>query len=90
MLLGWIVDSSGSNTRQEWRDQRALFHIELDPVWEVWFWHATLRRWFCMSHVVDTGMQAQGVVYFGPDEVPPGLLKQRVSALEQMAGIARA
>lgn len=58
-------------------------------VYEVWFWHSILRRWFVMSHYSDAAMIKQGVVYFRPDNGLVGL-KSIMRALEKSAGVERA
>jgi hypothetical protein len=39
------------------------------PVFEVWFYHWVLKRWFVMSYIYDQRMIAQGIVYFQPGNV---------------------
>lgn len=53
------------------------------PIFEVWFWHDTLRRWFVMSNYSDPRMTAQGVVYFRP-----GQHKQALGGAARALGIA--
>lgn len=52
------------------------------PVFEVWFWHDRLRRWFVMSNVANQQMQQQGVVYFRP-----GHHKFALGTMAQAAGL---
>lgn len=69
------------------RNQLPIFYLSTgEPVFEVWFWHATLKRWFVMSTTRDLNMESQGVVYFHPRESPDGL-RERVHALEEQAGL---
>ena len=51
-------------TRQEFRQQPPVFYLDADAVFEVWFWHSELRRWFVMSKSYNLELQQQGVVYF--------------------------
>ena len=39
------------------------------PVFEVWFWHSKVKRWFCMATVQDQDQIRHGVVYFWPGDV---------------------
>lgn len=48
----------------EVRRQPPLFYVDDEPVYEVWFWHGELSRWFVMSTTYDAGLFRQGVVYF--------------------------
>jgi hypothetical protein len=48
-----------------------------DPVFEVWFWHSELRRWFVLSRSFNTLLQAQGIVYFED----PAQLVEKIRAL---------
>jgi hypothetical protein len=68
-MNGWIVNLwdpwlSAPQTRQEMRMQPPLFYLDEDPVFEVWFWHSELNRWFVMSASYNATLQSQGVVYF--------------------------
>lgn len=87
MRTGLICNVADS-TQDRWeeRDQEPCFEVNGHPVWEVWFWHPLLRRWFCMSHEHDPRMIFQGVVYFRPGEVPDQL-RERLEYLERKAGI---
>ena len=40
-----------------------------DPVFEVWFWHQGLQRWFVMATQADPLRVTAGVVYFMPTAV---------------------
>jgi len=70
MMLGWIIGLwdeylPASLTRQVERKQPPLFFLRgTEPVFEVWFWHIELGRWFVMSKTFDIALKAQGVVYF--------------------------
>lgn len=55
-------------TRWEERRQPAVFCIDGVPVYEVWFWHTELRRWFCMSKSYNRQLAYQGVIYFDTKE----------------------
>lgn len=75
--------------RWEDRQQEPCFHLEDGtPVFEVWYWHKSLRRWFCMTQHPSPELIAQGVVCFRPAEVPDGL-RERMTYMEQAAGIVR-
>lgn len=58
------------------------------PVFEVWFWHHLLGRWFCMTNEPNPQLIAQGVVCFRPADVPDRL-REQMQYLEQQAGIER-
>lgn len=79
MRQGWIVNVSrdDDSTRLEARDQREVFDLDGEPVFEVWFWHALTRRWWVMSYARDPRLEAQGVVFFSPEDVPERL-RERV------------
>lgn len=58
-----LPPGSAWRTREEARLQIPVFWLDDGhPVYEVWFWHATVRRWFCMSHAGPA--IHQGVGYF--------------------------
>lgn len=50
----------------EVRHQTPVFVLEPEgcPVYEVWYWHDELRRWFVMSRVYNAQLAATGVVFF--------------------------
>ena len=74
MREGLIVNVEDSRQdRFEYRDQQECFTVDGTPVWEVWFWHKTLRRWFVMTCKPDPRLMSQGVVCFTPGEVPDTL-----------------
>jgi len=53
-----------------------------DFVFEVWFWHSTLRCYFCLTRGPHAARAiAQGVIYFHPDDVPHAL-RARVEAAQ--------
>lgn len=88
MALGWIINVSREDgTHEVERDHAPA--IVLDDgslVFEVWFWHQTLRRYFCMTggpH--DVSRIAQGVVYFHPTDVP-NVLRERIQFFQKLAG----
>lgn len=67
-LLVNVVDAK--HDRYVDRDQVPCFYVDDGtPVFEVWFWHCILKRWFCMSTVSDPKKIAQGVVYFWPGDI---------------------
>jgi hypothetical protein len=53
-------------TRHEVRHQPPVFVLEDDgyPVYEVWYWHDELSRWFVMSRVYNARLAAMGVIFF--------------------------
>lgn len=73
--------SRPEETREVVRDQRAVFDLDGEPVFEAWFWYARAHRWFVMSYAPDLRMQVQGVVYFTPDDMPRAL-RAKVAAVE--------
>jgi hypothetical protein len=82
MREGLIVNMNDPTwDRWEFRDQEPCFEIDGEPVFEVWYWHEGLKRWFVMSHASDPVMMAQGVVYFRPSEVPEQL-RERIAYME--------
>ena len=82
MRNGWIVNvSRADETRLVSREQREVFDLDGEPVFEVWFWHHLTRRWWVMSHAPDPRLAAQGVVYFAPEDVP-ARLRERLAAYE--------
>lgn len=69
-MRGLIVNLSTQKVEAVDRDGPAA--VTLDggvPVFEVWNWHQELRRWFVMAATPDPNLQAQGVVYYRPDQV---------------------
>ena len=88
-MRGWIINlhsTDPAQTREEERDQEPAIYLpgSGEPVFEVWFWHAQLARWFVMSKRADPLMQAKGVVYFDPDEVADSL-RERIRSLGGVA-----
>lgn len=70
MRQGWIVNLSTDECRETMRAGPAA--VTLDDgslVFEVWYWHQELRRWFVMAPAPDPNMRAQGVIYYHPDQV---------------------
>lgn len=55
-------------TRQEEREQPPVIWLDGDPVFEVWFWHSRLRRWFVLSKSYNTHLQLNGVIFFDTQE----------------------
>jgi hypothetical protein len=70
-------------TREESRFQPPLFHVDDLPVYEVWFWHSELRRWFCMSKSYNVYLARSGVVYFDTKA-------QLIERIRQLGGVPRA
>ena len=87
---GWIINLSRPDENKEVeRDQPPAITLDDgDVVFEVWFWHSLLRRWFVMSYSPIPALVAQGVVFFAPDEVPERL-KARMQLIELQHGINR-
>jgi len=74
--------------RIEERAQLPVFYLDTgEAVFEVWFWHYPLRKWFCMSAWADPQMVAHGVIYFHPSEVPD-VFRQRLEEIERAAGVS--
>jgi hypothetical protein len=81
---GWILNlSRDDQTREEERYQRALFDLDGEPVFEVWLWYSDLERWFVLSWERDPKLEAQGVIYYNPNEIPDGL-RSRVRGMRKM------
>jgi hypothetical protein len=89
-MQGWIFNldlREPAYNRIEERDQQPIFYnAETEAVFEVWFFHRPLQRWFVMSAEANPQLEAQGVVFFHPSEVPEQL-RARVHALEKQAGL---
>lgn len=72
-MLGWVINVADQR-RSELveRQQTPCFYVkdgaQETPVWEVWFWHGGLQRWFVMSTVMDINMVKAGVSYFWPGD----------------------
>jgi hypothetical protein len=81
-MNGWIINLwDSADCREETRQQPPIFYFtDGAPCFEVWFWHCDLYRWFVMSYQADPRLEAQGVVYFHPDETPDHL-RARFKAL---------
>lgn len=76
MARGWIVNvSRDDGTREVERDHEPVLRLDDgSPVFEVWFWHAFLRCYFCMTRGPhDPRSVARGVIYFDPSDVPRAL-----------------
>ena len=68
---GWIFNTSDeAHDRLVERDtSRYPPAFRLDdgtPIFEVWFWHGRIGRWFVMSNYSDPQLVNQGVIYFQP------------------------
>lgn len=62
---GWIINAHGDGSYKLSRDQQPIFHVGIEPVFEVWFWDEVARLWFVM--VADpVRVAAQGAVGFHP------------------------
>lgn len=88
MYRGWIINVSRADADHEVErnHEPAIVLDDGTLVFEVWFWHQDLRRYFCMTKgPADARMIAQGVVYFHPDEVPDAL-RTRIEAMSRLAG----
>jgi hypothetical protein len=88
-MEGLIVNTSNAaHNRWEDRDQQPCFYLDDGtPVFEVWYWHKMLKRWFCMCPVYNQTLIDQGVVFFYPGDVAG--LRTAMGGLEQAAGIHR-
>lgn len=81
-MEGLIVNTANDDyTRFEDRMQQPCFYAGPDetPVFEVWFWHRGINRWFVMSAQSDPAMVRHGVVYFHPNDIDG--LKRTVKAM---------
>jgi hypothetical protein len=87
-MKGWIINLySLAETREVERFQAPVFFTaQGEAVFEVWFWHALLERWFVMSTESDAELEQQGAVFFHPREVPERLA-ERVHEMERSLGI---
>jgi hypothetical protein len=49
-MLGWILNATTpeESLLLDRVDQQPLYYSEGVPVFEVWFWHRELRKWFVM------------------------------------------
>jgi len=66
---GWIINLwDDSQTREVTREQPPVIYLPDggEPVFEVWFWHAQVFRWFVMSRSFNVNYQRGGVIYFDP------------------------
>ena len=80
-MRGLIINVSDS-TYDQWveRDQPPAFTLEDGtPIFEVWFYHWKLKRWFVMAYIFDQRLIDQGVVYFRPGDIE--YLKRRMYEL---------
>jgi hypothetical protein len=67
------------------REQAPCFYTDDGTaVFEVWFWHCLLQRWFCMSTVWPPEQVAAGVVFFWPGDIAG--LRRTMLGLEAQAG----
>lgn len=89
MSIGLIINVSKPNhdTWVERNQPPALVLEDGTPIFEVWFYHWTLHRWFVMSYIFDQSMIDQGVVYFRPGNIPA--LKQAMYELGDYAVYSR-
>lgn len=74
-------------TRLETRRQPPVFELAPDsfPVYEVWFWHDELNRWFCMSRCYDADLARAGVVFFYGMEQLKAWIAYLTQAAQQVA-----
>lgn len=73
-MLGWVINVADQRRSVlVERQQTPCFYVqdgaEEVPVWEVWFWHRGISKWFVMSTVVDFNMVKAGVSYFWPGDI---------------------
>lgn len=71
-MLGWVINVSEDRfpqvqTRQEEREQPAVFWIDGVPVWEVWYYSHLVRKWFVMSELTDSAFYPKNEVVFYSD-----------------------
>ena len=66
-----LAPDSPIRTREEDRHQIPVFVLEDGyPVFEVWFWHADLARWFIMTRVYSEALAGAGaVLFFGVEQL---------------------
>ena len=85
-MLGMILNvSDPDQTRDEVRHQEPIFTLEDGyPVFEAWYWHPELGRWFVMAKAYDPRMASAGVVYFSTVEE----LKQQIRMLGGVPRVA--
>ncbi len=83
-MFGWVINTEDREQNALVnREQQPCFYItnehgNEEPIFEVWFWHRLMRRWFCMSTAQDPVMIKHGVVYFWPGDIA-GLKRSIVS-----------
>jgi len=71
---GWILNLSRADASYEvTRDQEPVLDLDGEPVFEVWFFHASTRKWLVMALREDPAMAREGVIFFHPHEVPSAL-----------------
>ncbi len=82
---GWVLnlDSDDASREIESDQQPAIVLSDGEIVFEVWKYYPKLGLWFVMSTRPNTDMEAQGVVYYHPSEVPDRL-RARVQLIERM------
>ena len=85
-MFGWILNvQDPSHDQLVERDQLPCFYVKEPrhgtdiPVFEVWFWHREVKRWFCMATKQDPLMVQHGVVYFWPGDIEG--LKRRIKLI---------
>lgn len=77
--------SDPAQTREEVRHHEPAFTLaDGFPVFEAWFWHSDLNRWFVMSKAFDPRMAGAGVVYFATLEE----LRQKIRMLGGVPRVA--
>ena len=83
-MWGLILNASDpERTKDDLRYQNPVFVLDDGyPVFEVWFYHWELQRWFVMSHVTDPALAAAGVVFFAT-------LDQLRQQIRQLGGTPR-
>jgi len=66
-----LAPDSPMRTREEDRQQPPVFLLEDGyPVFEVWYWHADLGRWFVMTRTYRPELVEHGaVLFFGIEQL---------------------
>lgn len=87
MALGLICNAADARwDRWEDRSHDPCFTLkDGTPVFEVWFWHTQLLRWFCMTHNPDPC--PDNAIRFKPGD--PTRLRVQMITLERQHGIYR-
>ncbi len=88
-MRGWVVNLDTEDTHEEERVQRPvlLFPSDGAACFEVWKYHHLLRRWFVMSYQRIPALEAQGVIFYTPEDVPSRLREMMVN-LSRLQGVS--